>query len=99
VGGYLLVACLENDLVGFARDTGTRAGSLRTGAEIRTSPILSGRNILVGLRDRSVVAYTLPGVPAAKPEREPPDAPPAGKAPAAPRPEGPPPVEPPGSGR
>jgi outer membrane protein assembly factor BamB len=97
VGGYVLVACLENDLVGYARDTGTRAGSLRTGAEIRTPPILSGRSILVGLRDRSVVAYKMAGGPAARPDRDSPAAPPVEKPPDA-SPRGSP-VEPPGPGR
>ena len=57
----MLVACLENELVAFAPDTGARAGSLRTSAEIRTPPILAGGFVVVGLRDRSVIAYALPG--------------------------------------
>ena len=62
VGGYVLVACLENELVAFAPDTGTTAGRLRTTAEIRTPPILApGGLVAVGLRDRSVIAFPLPG--------------------------------------
>ena len=99
VGNYILVVCLENDLVGFARDTGTRAGSLRTSAEIRTPPILSGRSILVGLRDRSVVAYRMPGRPAATPERGAPDTPPPTEPPATPPHRSPSQVEPPGPDR
>jgi outer membrane protein assembly factor BamB len=60
VGDYLLVACLENELVAFGKDTGAHAGSLRTSAEIRTPPIVAGGYVVVGLRDRSVIAYALP---------------------------------------
>jgi len=61
LGGHVLVACLENEFVAFASDTGARAGSLRTSAEIRTPPIVAGGYVVVGLRDRSVIAYALPG--------------------------------------
>jgi outer membrane protein assembly factor BamB len=75
VGDHVLVACLENELVAFASDTGARAGSLRTSAEIRTPPIVAGGYVVVGLRDRSVIAYALPGtLPPTPPE--PPVAPP-----------------------
>jgi len=72
VGDHVLVACLENELVvAFASDTGARAGSLRTSAEIRTPPIVAGGYVVVGLRDRSVIAYALPGtLPPAPPEPE-----------------------------
>lgn len=81
VGDHVLVACLENELVAFAADTGARAGSLRTSAEIRTPPIVAGGFVVVGLRDRSVIAYALPGTapstpPAPEPEPEPEIAPP-----------------------
>jgi outer membrane protein assembly factor BamB len=79
VGGYVLVACLENELVALAPETGTTAGRLRTAAEIRTAPLLApGDFVVVGLRDRSVIAYALPGsMPAPTPEvPEPPVAPP-----------------------
>ena len=46
---------------GFTPDTGTPAGALRTPAEIRTPPLVAGSLVLVGLRDRSVIAYALPG--------------------------------------
>ena len=56
VGGHVLVACLENELVAFAPDTGARAGGLRTSAEIRTPPLVAGGYVVVGpprpLRDR-----------------------------------------------
>ena len=61
LGGYVLVACLENELVAFDSDTGARTGGLRTSAEIRTPPIVAGGYVVVGLRDRSVIAYALPG--------------------------------------
>jgi outer membrane protein assembly factor BamB len=77
VGGYVLVACLENELVAFAPDTGSKAGSLRTSAEIRTPPLLAAGLVVVGLRDRSVIAYALPGsapAPPPPPAVEPPPA-------------------------
>jgi len=89
VQGYVVVACLENELVGFSPDTGKAAGSLRTGAEIRTPPLVAGRTIVIGLRDRSVVSYALPESPAAAPREAPsPATPPAAL-----------PVAPPGPGR
>lgn len=65
--GYVVVACLENEIVAFAPDTGKRSGSLRTSAEIRTPPLVSGSLVLVGLRDRSVLAYAPPGSAGAAP--------------------------------
>jgi hypothetical protein len=70
------VACLENELVAFAPETGTRTGRLRTAAEIRTPPVLAGGLVVIGLRDRSVIAYAPPGS-APAPAEEPPVAPPA----------------------
>jgi outer membrane protein assembly factor BamB len=83
IGGYILIACLENELVALAPDTGARAGSVRTSAEIRTPPILAGGLVVVGLRDRSVIAYAPAGsslVPSPEPAAEPP-APPDGSPP------------------
>ena len=81
VGGHLLVACLENELVAFAPDTGTKAGELRTAAEIWTPPILAGGLVVLGLRDRSVIAYApaalLPPPPSPLEPPEPPVVPPA----------------------
>jgi outer membrane protein assembly factor BamB len=57
---HILVACHENEILGFDLETGRSAGSLRTAAEIRTSPVIAGRRIFVGLRNRSVVAYAVP---------------------------------------
>jgi outer membrane protein assembly factor BamB len=67
VGGYVLVACLENELVALAPDTGSMAGSFRTSDEIRTPPLLAAGLVVVGLRDRSVIAYAPPGSPLAPP--------------------------------
>ena len=73
VGRYLLVACLENELVALAPDTGKRAGIFRTPAEIRTPPIVAADLVVLGLRDRSVIAYAAAGSSAPPPEqREPP---------------------------
>jgi outer membrane protein assembly factor BamB len=83
IGGHLLIACLENELVALAPDTGARTGSVRTSAEIRTPPILAAGLVVVGLRDRSVIAYAPAGYPLAsspEPVTEPPT-PPDGSAP------------------
>ena len=69
-GKYVLVACLENELVAFTPETGGRAGGFRTSAPIQTAPLLTGDLVVIGLRDRSVVAYALPGRPT-PPEPEP----------------------------
>jgi outer membrane protein assembly factor BamB len=61
VGDQLLVACLENELVAFSAATGERSGAMRTSAEIRTAPLVVGTVLVLGLRDRSVLAYGLPG--------------------------------------
>jgi outer membrane protein assembly factor BamB len=85
LGDHVAVACLENEIAAFVAATGAPAGVLRTGAEIRTPPILAAGRLVVGLRDRSVVAYALPGAePApeaapAPPAREPLAAPPAAR--------------------
>jgi outer membrane protein assembly factor BamB len=69
---YILVVCRENEIVGFTARTGRSAGSLRTTAEIRTPALVAGSRIVVGLRDRTVVAYALPEAPAtAKPPEAP----------------------------
>lgn len=58
--GHVLIACHENEILGFDLETGRSVGSLRTAAEIRSPPVIAGRRIFVGLRNRSVVAYALP---------------------------------------
>jgi outer membrane protein assembly factor BamB len=67
VGSHVLVACLEDELVAFASETGAVAGALRTSAEIRTPPIIAGGFVVIGLRDRSVIAYALGDSPPATP--------------------------------
>jgi outer membrane protein assembly factor BamB len=89
VSGYLLVACLENELVAFAPESGKKLGSLRTTAEIRTPPLVAGPVLALGLRDRSVIAYALPGTAPAPPA----DAPAAPGTPVTPAPATPPRVE------
>jgi hypothetical protein len=59
LGRAALVACFENEIVGFDGRTGRKLGSLRTSAEIRTPPVLVGRRLYIGLRDRTVVALQL----------------------------------------
>jgi outer membrane protein assembly factor BamB len=62
VAGYVLLACLEDELVAFHPETGAAAGRLRTTAEIRTAPVVGpGGFVVLGLRDRSVIAYSIPG--------------------------------------
>jgi outer membrane protein assembly factor BamB len=60
-GHYLILACLEDVLVVVTPDTGLRVGSMHASAEIRTPPLVVGDLVVIGLRDRSVVAYGLPG--------------------------------------
>jgi outer membrane protein assembly factor BamB len=61
VEGRVLVACLENQIVAFDGVSGATAGSFATPAEIRSAPILAGRLIVIGLRDRSLIAYGVAG--------------------------------------
>lgn len=58
-GSAVLVACQENDILGFDARTGARLGALQTPAEIRTPPLVVGNQLYVGLRDRTVVALAL----------------------------------------
>ena len=78
VEGRVVVACLENLLVAFDAKSGEKAGSFTTSAEIRTPPVRVGSLIVIGLRDRSVIAYGLAGTapaPAEAPVEEPAPAP------------------------
>ena len=70
VSGYLLVACLENELVIFAPETGRSASaSMRTTSLIHAPPIVAGPVVALGLSDRSVVGYAIGAAapPAAQP--------------------------------
>jgi len=68
--GALILACHENEIVGFDPRTGRRVGGLKTSELLRTSPLVSGRRLFVGLRNRSVQAFDLPATGGA-PELEP----------------------------
>jgi len=59
VDGHVLVACLENLIVAFDAETGAPAGGFKTPAEIRAAPIRAGDLLVLGMRDRSVIAYGL----------------------------------------
>jgi outer membrane protein assembly factor BamB len=72
VGDHIVVACHEDEILGFRLETGDSAGTLRTDAQIRTPPLVQGGRIFVGLRNRTVVAFSLPsgptpGTPPARP--------------------------------
>ena len=72
VDGHVLVACLENVVVAFDAQTGLPAGSFKTPVEIRAAPIRAGDLLVLGMRDRSVIAYGLAGgAPPAEPAAEP----------------------------
>ena len=59
VGDDALVACRENEVLGYDLVTGKPRGGLRATAEIRTAPLVVGRRLFLGLRDRTVVALDL----------------------------------------
>jgi len=59
LGHAVLVACHENELVGFDARTGKRLGGLTTPAGLQTPPLLVGDWLYVGLRDRSLLALRL----------------------------------------
>lgn len=58
-GSTVLVACHESDVIGFDVRTGKPVGSLRTSARVGTPPLLLDGRLFLGLRDRSVVGYSL----------------------------------------
>jgi outer membrane protein assembly factor BamB len=73
VGKHVVIACHENEILGFHLETGESAGSLRTETQIRTPPLIEGGRVFVGLRNRTVVAFALPsrGQPAGGPASAP----------------------------
>jgi hypothetical protein len=74
----VLVACLENLVVAADARTGKLEGAFKTPAEIRTPPIQAGGLLVLGMRDRSVIAYALAPKPKpAEPEEPAPAAEPA----------------------
>ena len=70
VGDAILVACAENEILGFDGKTGKRLGGLQTGSVIRTPPLVLDGHLYVGLSEPSVKALALSGfadqAPAAK---------------------------------
>jgi len=77
VDGFLVIACLETELLAFDPDTGKPAGSVRVSTDpravIRTAPVAVGGVLALGLSDRSVVAF--PASPARPPAPAAPEAP------------------------
>jgi outer membrane protein assembly factor BamB len=63
VDGAALVACHENELLGFDLRTGKPIGGLRTTAVIATPPVVVGRRLFLGLRDRTAIALDLGAAP------------------------------------
>jgi outer membrane protein assembly factor BamB len=64
-GTSVLVAChglrpSESLLVGFDARDGRRLGDLKTPAELKTAPVVSGRTLVAALRDGTVAAWRLP---------------------------------------
>jgi hypothetical protein len=73
-GTAVLVACLENQIVGFDARTGRPLGGMRTGASIRAAPILVGDHLFVVQRDRTIEALALnlkPAILAPLPDKAP----------------------------
>ncbi len=64
IDGAALVACHETEVLGFDLRTGRPLGGLRATAPIRTPPLVVGRRLFLGLRDRTVVALDLGAAPA-----------------------------------
>ncbi len=61
VGHTVLVACHENEIVGFSLEAGKVVGTLKLPAEIRTPPLEGAGRIFIGLRDLRVVALQIAG--------------------------------------
>jgi outer membrane protein assembly factor BamB len=61
VAGTALVACHETEIVGLSLADGKPVGNLKVAAEIRTPPLVHEGRIILGLRDRSVVALQVAG--------------------------------------
>jgi outer membrane protein assembly factor BamB len=66
-GDAILVACAENEILGFDGKTGARLGGLQTGSVIRTPPLLIDGHVYVGLSEPSVKALALAGFAAPSP--------------------------------
>lgn len=66
-GSAVLVACHETEIVGYDVRTGKRLGAITVPASFATSPVLLGRRLYVGLRDRGAIAALEFPNPAASP--------------------------------
>jgi len=71
VDGRVIVACQENELVAVGAASGAAAGRFQTPAQIQAAPVLAGGLLVVGLRDRSVIAYAFAGAADAEEPSEP----------------------------
>jgi outer membrane protein assembly factor BamB len=60
VGEHILIACHEDEILGFNLRSGDSSGSLRTVAEIRTPPVVSEGQLFVALRNRTLASFALP---------------------------------------
>jgi len=78
IGGHILIACHEDEILGFDIRTGKSSGNLRTLAEIRTPPLVADQQLFLGLRNRTLVALAIPNIPVLPPALggPPPPAPP-----------------------
>ncbi len=74
VGSAVLVACHEQEILGFDGRTGERLGSLKTPTELKTPPLVLDRWIFVGLRNPAAVAAL--ALASLEPPKEEPEAPP-----------------------
>ncbi|MET0555286.1 MAG: PQQ-binding-like beta-propeller repeat protein [Vicinamibacteria bacterium] len=64
-GTSVLIAChglrpSESLLAGFDARTGRKLGDLKTPAELKAAPVVSGRTVVAALRDGTVAAWRLP---------------------------------------
>jgi outer membrane protein assembly factor BamB len=67
VDGVALVACHENEVLGFDLRTGRPIGGLRTTAVIATPLLVVERRLFLGLRDRTAIALELGATPQVRP--------------------------------
>ncbi|HET7291187.1 MAG TPA: PQQ-binding-like beta-propeller repeat protein [Vicinamibacteria bacterium] len=66
IGSAAVVACQELEVVAFDARTGRRLGAATVPAEIRTPPVFARDRLYLGLRDRSVLAFSLDLTPSAE---------------------------------
>jgi outer membrane protein assembly factor BamB len=85
VKGGVLVACAEDEVVGFDPQTGASIGNVKAPAEISIPPLVVDDRLYLGLREPSVVAMRM-GVPPPSPSPSPGASPDASAASPAPSP-------------